>query len=166
MFGNLFKYENDLFYKRNYNFTKTIEWSCCNYLKPNNKGYIRVWVNNKPMQLNRLVYFFHNQDWDIYDISSENLIDHENRNKLDNSIENLRVTNQSQNQQNKTHQKGKPIKGVCFHNDGRKKPWRAQWQVNKKMKKKYFKTEEEALEYRKEMVEIHYTHHPSKNKLN
>jgi hypothetical protein len=158
IFGNMFKYENDLFYKKN---KRGKKWTCCNYLKPNKEtGYIQVWVNGRPMLLNRLVYFFHNQDWDIYDISSENQIDHENENKLDNNIENLRITNCSQNCQNRTNYKGKQIKGVCFNK--RYNTWIAYWQVDKKRKTKTFKTEIEALECRKEMVEIHHSHHPSK----
>ena len=159
MLGNDFKYEDDLFYKIN---KTTKKWTCLNYNKPNNRGYITVKVNGKKMLLHRLVYFFHNQDWNIYDISKENEIDHENQDKLDNNIKNLRVTNHSQNQQNTTNYGGKPIKGVSFHNDGRKKPWRAQWFVNKKRKSKCFKTEIEAIAHRAKMVEIHYTHHPSK----
>jgi len=164
MLGNDFKYEDGLLYKRNYSFTKTIEWSCLNYNKPNKKsGYIQVGVNYKSMYLNRLVYFFHYPDWDIHDSSKENQIDHINENKLDNNIENLRITNGSQNCQNKTHYGGKPIKGIYFHNNaGRKKPWGAEWCVDKKKKTKYFKTEIEAIEYRAKMVELHYTHHPSK----
>jgi len=163
MLGNDFKYENNLFYKID---KRTKKWNCCNYLTPKDNGYISVWVNDRKFYLNRLVYFFHNPKWNIYDVSSENQIDHENENKLDNSIKNLRITNSSQNGQNKTHIKGRLIKGVCFHNDGRKKPWMARWCENKKQKSKTFKTEIEAIECRKEMVEIHHSHHPSKrNKL-
>jgi len=164
MFGNMFKYEKNLFYKID---KRTKNWSCCNNLTPNKEtGYMQVSVNRKTMLLHRLVYFFHHQDWDIFDISKENEIDHIYENKLDNSIENLRITNHSENNQNRTHINGKPIKGICF--EKRKKPWRAYWFVDKKRKSKSFKTEIEALEYRKKMVEIHYSHHPSKrnNKLN
>jgi len=157
MLGNLFKYENNLFYKID---KRTNNWTCCNYLIPITAGYIQVRVNGKKMLLNRLVYFFHHPDWDIYDISSENLIDHINQDKLDNNIENLRVTNHSQNGQNRTYYKGKPIKGAYF--DKTVNRWKAYWFVDKKKKCKGFKTEIEALEYRNEMVEIHYSHHPSK----
>ncbi len=96
MLGNLFKYENNMLYKID---KRTKKWICCNHLKPNKEnGYIQVGVNCKLMRLNRLVYLFHHPEWDIYDISSENLIDHENENKLDNNIKNLRVVNRSQNQ--------------------------------------------------------------------
>ena len=83
-----------------------------------------------------------------------------NENKLDNRIENLRVVNSSENNQNRTHCKGKPIKGVYFSK--KKNTWQSQWCENKKQKNKWFKTEAEALEYRAKMVELHYSHHPSK----
>ncbi len=38
----------------------------------------------------------------------------------------------------------------------------AKWVENNKSKSKYFKTEAEAMEHRAKMVEIHYSHHPSK----
>lgn len=157
LLGNNFKYENNLFYKID---KRTKKWSCLNYNKPNNTGYIVVGVNGKLMLLHRLVYLFHYPDWDIYDISSENQIDHINEHKLDNNIENLRITNNSENCQNKTHKNGKPIKGVYF--DKTYNRWRAHWSVDKKKKTKTFKTEIEALEYRAKMVELHHSHHPSK----
>jgi len=160
MFGNDFKYENNLLYKKN---QRTKKWNCCNYLTPKDNGYISVWVNDRKFYLNRLVYFFHNQDWNIYDISKENEIDHENQNKLDNNIENLRITNRSENSQNRTHYGGKLIKGVYF--DKTNNRWLAYWSENKKRKTKTFKTEEEAIECRNEMVELYYSHHPSKRNI-
>ena len=158
MLGNLFKYEDNMLYKKHKQ-SKT-KWICLNYTKQDCYGYIRVRVNDKMMKLHRLVYFFHNPDWSIYDSCLDNSIDHINGNKLDNKIGNLRIVNNSENQQNTTHCKGTPIKGVCFHK--RDNTWLAQWYVNKKQKQKCFKTEEEAIEHRAKMVEIHYSHHPSK----
>ena len=60
------------------------------------------------MLLHRVVYFAHNQDWNIYDGSTNNSIDHINHEAgvpLDNSITNLRVVNNQQNQFN-TNAKG------------------------------------------------------------
>jgi hypothetical protein len=45
----------------------------------------------------RLVYYAHNQDWDIWDTSPDNSIDHYNRKKDDNRIENLHVVTHQQN---------------------------------------------------------------------
>ena len=157
MFGVLFKYEDNMLFKKRKGGKK---WTCCNELKPNNYGYIEVKVNDKKMRIHRIVYLFHNPDWDIHDSCRDNSIDHINRNKLDNRIENLRVVNSSENNQNRTHCKGKPIKGVYFSK--KKNTWQSQWCENKKQKNKWFKTEAEALEYRAKMVELHYSHHPSK----
>jgi len=156
--NNTWKYKNNKLYKLH---KQTKKWCCLNDNKPNDEGYIRVNISisfnkNKNLLLNRLVYYFHYQDWNIYDSSSNNEIDHRNQNKLDNSIENLNLVNNSQNQQNKTHYNGKPIKGVFFRKDYKTKPWIAQWIENNKQKCKYFHTEAEALEHRQKMVELHY----------
>ena len=158
MLGHLFRYEDGLLYKkhdRNNN-----KWTCCNDLSPANHGYIDVKVNGKMMKLHRLVYLFHNPDWNIRDNCQDNSIDHINENKLDNRIKNLRVVTQSQNRQNMTYMNKKPIRGVCFHKQNNS--WYATWRENGKQRGKLFKTESEALEHRAKMVELHYTHHPSK----
>ena len=156
MLGNLFRYEGDMLYKKRKN---NSPWTRCNDLKPNN-GYINIRVNGKMMKLHRLVYLFHHPEWDISDSRRDNSIDHINGNTLDNRIENLRVVNCSQNKQNATLYGGNPIRGICFHRGCSK--WGAYWQVDGKRKNKYFKTEAEALEYRAEMVALHYTHDPLK----
>jgi hypothetical protein len=157
MLGNLFRYEDGVLYKKN---KKTKQWRCCNDAKPHLTGYIQVRVNEKILKLHRLVYHFHHPDWNILDTCLDNSIDHVNGNKLDNRIENLRVVTHSQNQQNTTHYRGKPIRGVIF--DKRYNHWKARWQENGKERGKTFETEAEALEHRAKMVELHYTHHPSK----
>ena len=106
--------------------------------------------------LNRLVYFFHNPEWDIHDSSRDNLIDHRNGDTLDNKIDNLKNVTASQNQQNSTHYNNKLITGVYFNKNTGRKPWRSQWRENEKHKYKFFTTEEEALEHRKKMVEKFY----------
>jgi hypothetical protein len=159
MLGNKFRYEDGLLYKKKKN-SKT-KWSCCNDLKPCVLGYIPVGVDRKFMKLHRLVYLFHNPDWDIHDNSRDNSIDHINEDKKDNRIENLRIVNNSQNKQNTEYYGGHKIKGVTFRGE-RAKPYRAYWNENGKQKSRYFETEAEALEYRAEMVELVYSHHHSK----
>lgn len=157
MLGYLFRYEDDKLYRK---LKKGNKWSCCNDLIPYNNGYMIVRVNNKGMLLHRLVYLFHNPDWNIYGRAGcDNQIDHINGNKLDNKIENLRVTTHSQNLQNRTHFNGEPIKGVYFNKKDR---WQAYWHENGKQRGKSFNTEEEALAHRREMVDLHYTHDPAK----
>ena len=153
MLGNLFRYEDDKLYKKRKNGS---QWSCCNDMKPETSGYIRICMGGKGMMLHRLVYLFHNPSWNIHDSCRDNSIDHINGDKGDNRIENLRVVNNSQNSQNTTHYGGKPITGVHFNK--RMNKWVAQWSENGKQKAKLFKTEAEALKCRAKMVELHYTH--------
>lgn len=156
MLGHTFKYENDKLYRWH---KRSKRWDCCDGLKVNKSGYIQL--TRPKMYLHRLVYYFHNPEWDINDSSRDNQIDHINQIKTDNRIENLRVVNSTQNCQNKTHRDGKEIKGVNYHIT--RKKWQAYWQENGKTKTKSFATEEEALAHRAEMVRIHYTHAPTQS---
>lgn len=158
MLGHMFRYEDGMLFKKHKQCNK---WICYNDNKPNSNGYIAVMVNNKLYMLHRLVYKFHNDEWDI-EFSHNNSIDHINGNPSDNRIENLRVVTHSENLQNITHMNGKLITGAYCTKDGRKKPWRTQWAQNGKLKSKSFATEKEAIDYRAEMVKIHYTHDPLK----
>lgn len=66
----------------------------------NSLGYkvINVYGDvHKIFKVHRVVYFVYNQDWDIYDDSPDNQINHENGIKTDNIYENLRVAKASQN---------------------------------------------------------------------
>jgi len=155
MLGNMFKYEDGKLYKKH---KQTKQWRCLNDNKPNENGYIRSAINNKHYYLQRLVYFFHNPEWDINDSSRDNSIDHMNEDKLDNRIENLKCVNNSQNCQNMTYKCGKEIKGYYFNKSekSKNKPWIAQWRENGKKKSKAFKTEKEAKEYSEEMRKLHH----------
>ena len=53
--------------------------------------------HNTNMREHRLVWKLAHPDWDIFDTSQDNMIDHKNRNKKDNRLENLHVVNQQQN---------------------------------------------------------------------
>ena len=155
MLGNMFKYEDGKLYKK-YKSSKNI-WRCLTDNKPKEDGYIRCHINNKKhYYLQRLVYLFHNPDWNIHDNSSNNLIDHMNENKLDNRIENLMRVNKSENCQNVSIRNGKEVKGYYFRNDGRPKPWIVNWRENDKQKSKGFKTEIEAKDFAEEMRKLHY----------
>jgi len=157
MLGHIFCYENGKLYKIDKRYKKEIVWKCLNDNKPK-QGYIKGEVNGKPYLLHRLVYLFHNPEWNIYDYSANNSIDHMNGNKLDNRIENLKCVKHCQNKQNMTQYGGKEIKGYYFLKGEKykNKPWRAQWVENGKQKSKCFKTEVEAKEYSEEMRKLHY----------
>ena len=70
--------------------------------KFNNKtGYTALLINCRYFYYHRVVYFIHNPDWDIHNSSQDNSIDHIDQDKLNNSIENLRVVSHSQNMWNR-----------------------------------------------------------------
>ena len=71
-------------------------------------GYRCVKINNKSYKYHRVVYFIHNPKWKIHDSSMDNHIDHIDQDKLNNSIENLRVVTHLQNMWNQN------AKGYCF----------------------------------------------------
>ena len=147
-----FKYEDDKLYKLD---KRNNKWSCCNDNKPNSNRYIQIKINKKLYALHRLIYKYHNEDFDLI-YSHNNQIDHIDINKLNNKIENLRLLTGSQNQRNQHKLKNcsSKYRGVCW--DKRYSKWRAQIYINGKTK--YlgsFDNEEEAyLAYKKKYDEI------------
>lgn len=106
-------------------------------------GYLVIGYKNKLYRAHRLIYFIVNC------INSTDQIDHINRNRLDNRIENLRVSNQSSNQINagiKSNNKS-GVTGVCY--DKSRGKWVVQIQdKNKKSIRKRFLSFRDAVEYR------------------
>ena len=151
--GTDFKYEDDKMYRLN---KYTNKWNCCNDLKGNKKGYIRIKINNKLYLLHRIIYKYFNEEWDITDSSSNNQIDHIDINPINNRIENLRRVNQSQNNRNKNKKKNcsSQYRGVSWYKPSNK--WLAQINIAGKLKHLgYFTNEEEAREaYKKIYNEI------------
>jgi len=74
------------------------------------RGYYKcnITINGKPKLCtkHRLVYKLHNPEWDIFDSSQNNHIDHINGIRDDSRIENLRVVTIQQNHFNRTKAKG------------------------------------------------------------
>ena len=95
----------------------------------NTGGYYQSSFNftkNKRIRisLHRLIYYAHNQDWNIWNDSDENTIDHISIDNSNNDISNLRILTKQEQQWNKN------AKGYCWNK--RDKKWVAQIMVNSK----------------------------------
>ena len=61
-------------------------------------GYRRIMIKRKSYLEHRIIYLMHNPNWDITKLSQQ--IDHINRDRDDNRIENLRLVTHQENQFN------------------------------------------------------------------
>ena len=110
-------------------------WKKAKFMKDKH-NYKTMTINKKKCSIHRVIYYAHNQEWDIT-FSQDNMIDHIDRNPSNNHINNLRVVNHYQNQHNTNP------KGVYFRKDRNK--WYSTLVVEgKKIFVGYFDTEEEA----------------------
>lgn len=111
------------------------------------QGYSATWINGENISVHRL----------ITKAKSGDVIDHINRNKMDNRVCNLRVTDKSGNAFNSkrrtTNTSGRT--GVWYRKDT--KSWCAEIKVNcKKISLGCFKTFEEAVSTREKAEEKYY----------
>ena len=114
-------------------------------ISTNSEGYYHFRLGNRLYKHHRVVYFAHNPEWNINDCSKNNHIDHEDGNRTNNHINNLRVVTQAENNQNII------AKGYSYHK--RDKIWEAYIALNgKQMHLGRFLTEEEANQARAEGV--------------
>ncbi len=131
--------------------TKKEKWNKMSFC--DNTGYLICGLSLNKVKYwflqHRLVWYAHHQEWDIFDSSMNNFIDHINQNKKDNRLCNLRKATHAENQQN-TDCKG------CYFIEARNK-WRAQIKLNGKDKYLgYYDTYEEGHEeYLKAKRELH-----------
>ena len=102
-------------------------------------------IDKKWYKLHRIVAMVY-LGLDISDKTQE--IDHINRIKTDNRIENIRIVSRMENQWNKDY------KGYYQRENGN---YTAQIQTDGKLKSKTFKTESEAIDWRNEMEIIYHT---------
>ena len=104
----------------------------------NNTGYRVIKIKGKNYQAHRLIYQMFNEQWDITDTSHDNSIDHKDRDKLNNNIDNLRVATSSQNGANSGGS------NVYWHEASGK--WRVQVMLNYKSRSGgYFVNKEDAI---------------------
>ena len=102
----------------------------------NSDGYNQVRVNGKLRLRHRLVMAAYNPAFDIN--NKKHQIDHIDHNRLNNSMDNLRVVTNQHNHMNRSKVKGYSWDKGC-------KKWRVRIKVNNKRKHLgYFDTEEEA----------------------
>ena len=141
--GADFKYEEDKMYRFD---KRNNKWNCCNDNTVSSGGYINISINKKFYKLHRLIYKYHNEEWDITN-SKNNQIDHIDINPLNNKIENLRIVNSSQNNRNQNKRKNCSSKyvGVSWNKANNK--WATQITINYKVKHLgLFDIEEESAE--------------------
>jgi len=121
------------------------------FIRVNNKGYKLIRIGSKQYKHHRVVYFAHNQSWDIADNKHKsNLIDHIDGSKDNNHISNLRVATKAQNNWNM-----KNVKGYYYRKDKDK----YQAFIHKDNKCIYvgiFKTEEEARQAHLDAKKLHH----------
>ena len=108
--------------------TKKEKWSKVSF--SDSHGYLicNLIIDKRLFRIvqHRLVWYAHNQEWNIWDTSMDNSIDHRNQDKKDNRLCNLRKATHSENKQNVNH------KGCDFHKRSNK--WRARIKLNGKQK--------------------------------
>jgi hypothetical protein len=92
----------------------------------------------------RLMYYAHHQDWNIFDSSLNNHIDHIHGTEAGDYIHNLRLVTHQQNQMNQQN-----AKGYCW--DKNHKKWIAHICINRKRIRVTCDSEEEAIETRKQL---------------
>jgi hypothetical protein len=98
----------------------------------------------KTIRRHRLNYYAHHQDWDIFDSSLDNQIDHIHGTDAGDYIHNLRIVTHHQNQLNQQN-----AKGYRWRED--RKKWIAYICLDKKNFQITCDTEEEAIEARKKL---------------
>jgi hypothetical protein len=113
-------------------------------------GYKYIHIGPKKYRLHRINYYAHNPDWNIHDSSFDNSIDHEDIDKTNNYIENLRVVTHQENHFNTN------CKGYTWCKQ--KQKWKAQIMVKGKNKfLGYFDLEEDARQAYLAAKEIYHT---------
>jgi len=104
----------------------------------NCKGYCNdVGINGKQIRYHRIIYYAFNQDWDIHD--SDSIIDHIDRNRLNNAIANLRVATKSQNCMNSSSKKNRGNIGAFYRREYNYWSWYIRIMTDGKIYNRYIK---------------------------
>jgi len=114
------------------------------------RGYYQVRIDGSLCQLHRIIYAMY------HDGFTDNQIDHQNKNRGNNSISNLRPVTHQENQKNrsKNSNNSSGVTGIYWHNNRQK--WEVKINVNGKRKHLgYFQTFYVAV-YCRHAAEIKY----------
>lgn len=119
----------------------------------NRKGYLYVSLDGQQMAIARVAWALHHKI--NYD-EVPPIVDHRNRNTLDNRIKNLRAATKNNNNHNQGMKRNNKsgVKGVSISPKNKSHPYRAHIMAYGKQKERSFKTMEEAIEWRERQVEI------------
>ena len=104
------------------------------------RQYKIIPIKSRRFKAHRVIYYIHNKEWDIYDNSQSNLIDHIDNNGLNNNIENLRVATHQENMCNTIKQQQK---GYFITKSG---SYQVRLKSGKTLQNKTYKTEQEAID--------------------
>ena len=115
-------------------------------LTPDKDGYCRIVINKKWYLFHRIIMMMCNDDFNIFDLNQ--VIDHRDRKPLNNHIDNLNIVTIKQNLQNKN------VKGYTYNKGSNR--WRAYISIDGKRKTYSFKSENEAIDKRAELVGDNY----------
>ena len=114
-------------------------------------GYIYINTRGHSYAAHRLIWIYFTGKWPPHQI------DHKDKNKLNNAIDNLRCASHSNNQMNQSKRRDNTsgYKGVSWHKDTKK--WRARIRVNtQRIELGSYDTKEEAYEaYCKAAIQYH-----------
>jgi hypothetical protein len=116
-------------------------------------GYLETQLDKRRYRLHRLAWLYVYGKWPI------DCIDHKNRVRTDNTIENLREATRAQNRQNLTldTRNKSGVRGVSF--DFLNKKWRASISINGKTKNLgRYKLKEDAAKAYKKAASVYHTH--------
>jgi hypothetical protein len=106
-----------------------------------NTGYLRIGISKKYYQVHRLIWEMHYEK-----IPDDKIVDHIDRNKSNNFLENLRLASRTENQMNSEKRDSTaPFKGISWHKA--RKKWNAKISYEKKrIHLGYYDSAEEAFE--------------------